>query len=256
MASANNGLFVWYELMTKDVQAAIACYGEVVGWKTQPFAEGGDYIMWVGSQGPLGGVMKLPDEAAKMGAPPHWLGYVRVEDVDATAALTKKLGGKVHKEPTDIPTVGRFAVIADQQGASIGVFKPIHEMALHDAAKEGETCWNELMTSDSIAAFKFYAQLFGGNRPRDGHGVNGDLSGLRVALELHRTHPLDVAELGEVRRAATCQFAAGSDRTARCTRAFPRRDDGERRAALRTARHRQPRARRLRGSASRTVRSG
>ena len=90
MANANNGRFVWYEHMTKDPKAAIAFYSEVVGWKTQPFAEGGDYMMWVGSQGPLGGVMKLPDEAAKMGAPPHWMGNVQVEDVDATAALAKK----------------------------------------------------------------------------------------------------------------------------------------------------------------------
>ena len=80
--------------------------------------------MWVGSQGPLGGVMKLPDEAAKMGAPPHWMGHVQVDDVDATAALAKKLGGKVYKEPADIPTVGRFAVIADPQGAVISIFKP------------------------------------------------------------------------------------------------------------------------------------
>jgi len=161
MASANKGLFVWYEHLTKDVQAAIAFYAEVVGWKTQPFAEGGDYIMWVGSQGPLGGVMKLPDEAAKMGAPPHWVGHVQVEDVDATAALTKKLGGKVYKEPTDIPTVGRFAVLADPQGAAIAIFKPGGAMALHDSSKEGEFCWNELMTSDSAAAFRFYSEIFG-----------------------------------------------------------------------------------------------
>jgi predicted enzyme related to lactoylglutathione lyase len=118
MATANKGLFVWYEHLTRDVQAAIAFYSDVVGWKTQPFGEGGDYIMWVGSQGPLGGVMTLPDEAAKMGAPPHWTAYVEVDDVDATVALTKKLGGKVWKESTDIPDVGRFAVIADPQGAS------------------------------------------------------------------------------------------------------------------------------------------
>ena len=59
--------------------------------------------MWVGSQGPLGGVMKLPDEAAKMGAPPHWMAHVQVENVDATAALAKKLGGKVYKEPDRHP---------------------------------------------------------------------------------------------------------------------------------------------------------
>ena len=161
MANANNGRFVWHDHMTKDPKAAIAFYSEVIGWKTQPFAEGGDYVMWVGSQGPLGGVMKLPEEAAKMGATPSWMGHVQVEDVDATAALTKKLGGNVYKEPTDIPTVGRFAVIADPQGAAIAIFKPIGAMALHDDAKQGEFCWNELMTSDSAAAFKFYSELFG-----------------------------------------------------------------------------------------------
>ena len=161
MASANRGLFVWYEHLTKDPQAAIAFYGEVVGWKTQPFSAGGDYVMWTGSQGPLGGVMKLPDEAAKMGAPPHWMAHVQVEDVDATAALAKKLGGKIYKEPTDIPTVGRFAVLGDPQGAAIAIFKPIGEMTLHDPSKEGEFCWNELMTSDSSAALRFYSEIFG-----------------------------------------------------------------------------------------------
>jgi predicted enzyme related to lactoylglutathione lyase len=117
--------------------------------------------MWVGSQGPLGGVMKLPDEAAKRGAKPSWTGNVQVEDVDATAALTKKLGGTVHKEPTDIPTVGRFAVIADPQGVAISVFKPYGAMTVHDVSKEGEFCWNELLTTDSAAAFQFYSQIFG-----------------------------------------------------------------------------------------------
>jgi predicted enzyme related to lactoylglutathione lyase len=161
MASANTDLFVWYEHLTKDVQRAIAFYSDVVGWKTQPFGEGGDYTMWVGSQGPLGGVMRLPDEAAKMGAPAHWISHVQVEDVDSTAALTRKLGGKVWKEPTDIPTVGRFAVIADPQGAAIAIFKPNGPMTLHDPSKDGEFCWSELLTSDSAAAFKFYSEIFG-----------------------------------------------------------------------------------------------
>ena len=163
MANASKGLFVWYEHLTRDPKAAIAFYGAVDGWKTQPFAEGGDsdYVMWVGSQGPLGGVMGLPQQVVEMGVPPHWMGNVMVDDVDAACALTKRLGGKVHKEPADIPTVGRFAVIADPQGAAIAIFEPIGTMALHDPSKEGEFCWNELLTSDSAAAFKFYAEVFG-----------------------------------------------------------------------------------------------
>jgi uncharacterized protein len=160
MANAIQGNFVWHEHLTKDPKAAIAFYTEVVGWRTQPF-EGTDYVMWVGSQGPLGGVMKLPDEAAKMGAPPHWMGNIQVDNVDKSAALAKKLGGKVHKEPSDIPTVGRFAVIADPQGASVALFQPAGAMALHDTSKEGEVCWNELVTSDAAAAIKFYSELVG-----------------------------------------------------------------------------------------------
>src|ERR1051326_6594189 len=147
MGNAQTGNFVWHEHLTKDPKAAIAFYAEDVGWKTEPF--GDEYVMWVGSQGPVGGVMTLPEEAAKMGAPPHWMGHVQVGNVDATAALAKQMGGKIYKEPTDIPTVGRFAVIADPQGAAISFFKPNGPMTLHDPAKAGEICWNELMTSDS-----------------------------------------------------------------------------------------------------------
>lgn len=161
MASTSNGQFVWHEHMTQDVQKAIAFYSDVVGWTTQPFPENPDYVMWVASQGPLGGVMKLPEEVAKMGIPPHWMGHVQVADVDATAELAKKLGGNVHKEPMDIPTVGRFAILADPQGAAFSVFKPNGEMTAHDSSKAGEICWNELLTSDSEAALAFYGQLFG-----------------------------------------------------------------------------------------------
>jgi predicted enzyme related to lactoylglutathione lyase len=160
MASVMKGQFVWYEDMTKDPGGAIAFYSEVVGWRTEPF-DGGDYTMWVSNQGPLGGVMKQTGEQATAGAPASWLAHVQVDDVDAAAARARRLGGRIYKEPTDIPAVGRFAVIADPQGAAIAIFKPSSELQLHDVTKEGEFCWNELMTSDAAAAFEFYSDLFG-----------------------------------------------------------------------------------------------
>lgn len=160
------GRFVWHELMTTDVKGAIAFYGDVIGWKTEPFKDGGPepYNMWVASQGPLGGVMKLPEEAKKMGAPPHWFAHVEVDDVDAAAELVKRKGGKIHHGPTDIPKVGRFAIIADPQGASLSLFRPAPSEGgwkEHDNSKPGEFAWNELMTSDAKAALAFYGELFG-----------------------------------------------------------------------------------------------
>ena len=160
MGHPHAGRFVWYENLTLDAKAAIAFYTDVMGWKTQAFGDGG-YVMWVGSQGPLGGVYTLPEEAAKMGAPPHWIGNVQVDDVDRTAALAKELGGKVLKEPADVPTVGRYAVLGDPFGSVIAAFKPSQEMPLHDMNREGEVSWNELLTTDHLKAFAFYSQLFG-----------------------------------------------------------------------------------------------
>jgi predicted enzyme related to lactoylglutathione lyase len=168
MIDTNTGRFVWYELMTPDPQAAILFYTDVIGWTTQPFGEGGNYTMWVGSQGPLGGTMKLDEQAAKMGAPPHWMAHVQVPNVDATVAQARKLDAKVFVEPTDIPTVGRFAVIADPQGASISVFAPAPgSMTPHDTSKPGEFSWNELATTDVEGGFRFYRELFGWARLLD-----------------------------------------------------------------------------------------
>lgn len=158
MTDANTGRFMWYELLTTDPKGAIEFYSDVVGWRTQPW-ETGDYTMWVGGQGPLGGVTVLPDEAKKMGAPPYWQANVQVANVDATTAKVKQLGGQIY-HVEDVPTVGRFAVIADPQGAVIAVFTPTGDMPPHDTAKPGEFSWHELYTTDHEAAFAFYQQIF------------------------------------------------------------------------------------------------
>jgi uncharacterized protein len=159
---ANTGRFVWYELLTSDPKAAIAFYTEVVGWKTEGWGES-DYTMWVGSQGPLGGVTLLPESAKQMGAVPYWQANVEVADVDATVAKVKELGGTIFITE-EMPTVGRFAVIADPQGAVLSVFKPVNDMPSHDAAKPGEFSWHELYTTDHEAGFAFYNKIAGWER--------------------------------------------------------------------------------------------
>jgi predicted enzyme related to lactoylglutathione lyase len=66
------------------------------------------------------------------------------------------------REPTDIPTVGRFAILADPQGAVFAAFTPLKNAPGHDGPpKLGEFSWHELMTKDQSKAFDFYADLFG-----------------------------------------------------------------------------------------------
>ena len=158
----NTGRFVWYELMTSDVPGALGFYTEVTGWKPQRW-EQGDYTMFVGSQGPLGGLTLLPEAAKQQGAQPYWQANIEVANVDETVAKVKELGGKVFVTE-DVPTVGRLAVIADPQGAVSAVFTPASAMASHDTAKPGEFSWHELYTTDHEAAFEFYRQIAGWER--------------------------------------------------------------------------------------------
>ena len=192
MSQVPTGKFVWYDLMTTDPAAAQDFYTKVIGWGTETW-EGAEepYDMWTNARGPLGGVMQLPEEARAQGAPPHWLAYIAVEDVDATVAKATELGGNVLMPPMDIPEVGRFAVLADPAGAVIAAFRPEGEAPGPDGMPGvGEMSWHELMTDDYNSAFEFYAALFGWEKTTAmdmgeagvyqmyGRGVGGDLGGM------------------------------------------------------------------------------
>jgi predicted enzyme related to lactoylglutathione lyase len=62
----------------------------------------------------------------------------------------------------DIPRVGRFAMLADPQGAIFGVLYRNEPAAARPMPPPpGAVVWNELLTSDAEAALKFYSALFG-----------------------------------------------------------------------------------------------
>lgn len=158
------GNFVWHELMTNDPQTATAFYKHVVGWEAADMnLPDRTYIrLSIGKTG-VGGLMALPQEARAAGAKPGWTGYIGVDDVDAAAAGVERGGGTVHRAPADIPTVGRFAIVSDPQGASFVLFKGAGGAAPERPAPgtPGLTGWNELHADDWESAFAFYAGLFG-----------------------------------------------------------------------------------------------
>jgi predicted enzyme related to lactoylglutathione lyase len=164
MTDDDRGRFVWYDLMTDDPKAAKDFYSTLIGWGTQEW-EGGDqpYTMWTNKQTPLGGVMELSEEAKAAGAPPHWMAYVQVEDVEQAVAKVQEAGGAVLHPATEIPDAGSFAVLADPQGATFAIYTSVNPQS-QDSADEGQVgmfSWNELATSDYKEAFSFYSDLFG-----------------------------------------------------------------------------------------------
>lgn len=154
--------FVWCELMTTNAAAAKTFYKSVVGWGMQDMPMPGmTYTVLSAGETPVGGLMTMPQEPGSGGPKPCWLGYVGVEDVDAAAARVQKLGGTVHRAPADIPNVGRFAVVADPQGAMFQLFKSAQPTPPSASQGPGHVGWHELHTRDWPQAFEFYSALFG-----------------------------------------------------------------------------------------------
>jgi predicted enzyme related to lactoylglutathione lyase len=164
------GDFIWYELMTTDAQGAKAFYDAVVGWNFGEGAEEYQGYRMINTRdgGMAGGVMPLTAEMQQHGARPTWLGYLNVGDVDSKVAGIEAAGGKALMGPTDIPSVGRIAMVADPQGAPFYVMKPIppagrenEPSSVFSPTDQGRCAWNELSTSDPVAARRFYGEQFG-----------------------------------------------------------------------------------------------
>ena len=167
----HHGDYIWYELLTKDADAAGDFYGKVIGWTSTPSGQPGmDYRFFSSGDGSdnndgVGGYMAITPEMAEHGARPAWVGYIGVDDVDATVAKLTAAGGAVLMPAMDLEGVGRMAMVADPQGVPFYVMKGASDESSHAFAalepKVGHCAWNELSTADPEGAKAFYGNLFG-----------------------------------------------------------------------------------------------
>lgn len=122
IAPMTTGSFGWVELQTKDAEAAKTFYTKLFGWDAKTDKGGMPYTEWLLPGGsPFAGMRQMDEGSGD--APPCWIGYVMVEDCDATFQSASKLGASAIVGPMDIENVGRFAVIADPQGAAFAFIK-------------------------------------------------------------------------------------------------------------------------------------
>lgn len=107
--------------MTRNSGASAEFYSALFGWtREDQNVEGFTYSRFKAGGRPVGGMIVLPPEAESM--PAMWMAYVTVENLEASVAKAVELGAKVHKEITSIQ-MGRFAILADPQGAVIGLWQ-------------------------------------------------------------------------------------------------------------------------------------
>lgn len=155
-----SGTFCWADLQTTDPAAARAFYAKVLGWNFTDVPGSMPYAVASVEAGMTAGVMDLPAQARAVGAPPHWLPYVAVDDADATASRAAGLGGTVIVPPMTMEA-GAFAVLADPTGGVFAVWRPARSMGVTVYGETGGIGWDELVSTDVNAARAFYTSLFG-----------------------------------------------------------------------------------------------
>ena len=155
------GKFVWFDLLTNDAAAAEKYYGGLFGWTFEVLKDHEPPYKVIRDKGqPIGGLVDMT--LRKNDLPEStWLGYVSVTDVDATAAAFKEKGGKVLKEPFDIPKLARAAVVTDPQKALLGLIKITRGDPPDAPPAAGRFFWIEHMAKDAPSAMGFYRAVLG-----------------------------------------------------------------------------------------------
>ena len=115
------GTLCWNELTTNDTQKAGEFYTRLFGWTSNTDSGSPPYTMFMIGERPAGGMLEIQKEWGEV--PPNWVVYFAVEDCDASAEKATSLGAKILSPPTDVPEIGRFAVIQDAQGAAFAIIK-------------------------------------------------------------------------------------------------------------------------------------
>jgi predicted enzyme related to lactoylglutathione lyase len=114
------GSLGWTELSTRDTATAERFYTQLFGWKSKAGATGAEsYTEFYVDDQPQAGMIAMSPEWGE--AMPNWMPYFEVSNCDATHDKAVQLGARVYMPPTDIPNVGRFALLADPQGAVFAI---------------------------------------------------------------------------------------------------------------------------------------
>lgn len=116
------GSLCWTELVTTDTVKAGSFYTQLFGWTTADMPmPSGSYTLFKRGEKSAAGMMARTPEMGNV--PAHWMPYFSVADCDKTVARATEKGGSTLVPPQEVPTVGRFALLQDPQGAAFAVIK-------------------------------------------------------------------------------------------------------------------------------------
>ena len=118
------GAMCWVELLAKEIPNSEKFYTGLFGWQMEKMSMGPiEYTVFKNGEVPVAGMYPNP-AGNEDHVPQNWLGYFQITNCDDTTDKAKASGGNVWVSPQSVPGVGRFAVLADPQGATYGILQP------------------------------------------------------------------------------------------------------------------------------------
>ena len=152
------GKFVWADLFTTDPVATTKFYSGLFGWTANIITQNGKaYTVFSNGSRPVAGLAPRPPSNTKR--PSRWIGYIAVTDMASTLKLVTKAGGQVRAEARDFPQRGTQAIIADNEGSTIGLLQSTSGDSADDEPKPGDWNWFELFVKQPQVVSAFYRQV-------------------------------------------------------------------------------------------------
>ncbi len=159
--SYDHGTPSWVDIMTTDVEAAKAFYGQLFGWTARDMTGPDGELMYVNlsKDGKLVCGMG-PQNEDMAGMPPMWSTYINVDDAEQIAKAVEAAGGQTIVPVMQVMDEGTMAFFADPTGAAFGVWQPANHIGAEVVNEPHTYSWNELMTRDVDTARRFYSEVF------------------------------------------------------------------------------------------------
>jgi predicted enzyme related to lactoylglutathione lyase len=160
------GKIIWHDLLTNDLAASQAFYGELFGWEFDNIGiaaglKSESAYSLIRHKGRLiGGMIDTLAVNGRVDIS-QWVISMSVSDIDAAVAAVTAAGGDVITPPTDLQRRGKIAVVRDEEGALLALLQTVSGDPVDRRPEFGDFLWNELWTTNADGATTFYENLSG-----------------------------------------------------------------------------------------------
>jgi len=155
------GKFIWYDLLTNDLQATSRFYAKLFGWSFSDTTSKEKLVKTVTRDGvPIANAIYIDPQNSKVNES-RWLSYISVEDVDRTLMVSKKNNGTIYMQPKDLPNRGRVAIVKDPEGALFAIVTTSDGDPPDRGFIRNHWMGSELWSTNPDAALTFYRLLVG-----------------------------------------------------------------------------------------------